>query len=220
MVFYKKLTGRKKNDKINSGFLSEKKKSVFFEKLSVWIRGNFFIPDARKYWIKPSIKLLKTYIQENNVDVIISSGPPHSTHLIAKDLASTYKIPWIADFRDPWTNIDFYNDLLLTKWADSKHKKLEKSVLENANVTLTIGETLASELRELGAKKVEVVENGYDLNDIKQDTISLDDKFTIAHIGSFTPSRNIDSFWMAISELIKEDESFSNSFELKLIGKS
>ena len=217
--FYKKLTGRKKNDKINSGFLSEKKKSVFFEKLSVWIRGNFFIPDARKYWIKPSIKLLKTYIQENNVDVIISSGPPHSTHLIAKDLASTYKIPWIADFRDPWTNIDFYNDLLLTKWADSKHKKLEKSVLENANVTLTIGETLASELRELGAKKVEVVENGYDLNDIKQDTISLDDKFTIAHIGSFTPSRNITSFWMAISELIKEDEYFSNSFELKLIGK-
>jgi len=217
--FYKKLTGRKKNDKINSGFLSEKKKSVFFEKLSVWIRGNFFIPDARKFWIKPSIKLLKTYIQENNVDVIISSGPPHSTHLIAKDLASIFKIPWIADFRDPWTNIDFYNDLLLTKWADSKHKKLEKSVLENANVTLTIGETLASELRQLGAKKVEVIENGYDLNDIKQDAISLDDKFTIAHIGSFTPSRNIASFWMAISELIKEDESFSNSFELKLIGK-
>ena len=217
--FYKKLTGRKKSDKINSGFLTEKKKSIFFEQLSIWIRGNLFIPDARKYWIKPSIKLLKAYIKKNQVDVIISSGPPHSTHLIAYDLATCFNIPWIADFRDPWTNIDFYDELLLTNWADKKHKKLEKLVLNNADVTLTIGQTLAKELKELGAKRVEIVENGYDPSDIKEDKLNLDDKFTIAHIGSFTPSRNIDSFWIAISELLKEDESFSKLFQLKLIGK-
>ena len=217
--FYKKLTGRKKNDKINSGFLSEKKKSVFFEKFSIWVRGNLFIPDARKYWIKPSIKLLKAYIKKNQVDVIISSGPPHSTHLIANNLAIFFKIPWIADFRDPWTNIDFYNDLMLTQWADKKHIKLEKLVLNNADITLTIGKTLAMELKDLGAKRVEIIENGYDSTDIKQSTHSLDDKFTIAHIGSFTPSRNISSFWIAISELLKEDESFLNLFQLKLIGK-
>jgi hypothetical protein len=82
--FYKKVTGRKKEDKINSGFLSETKKSKFTEELSKWIRGNLFIPDARKFWVKPSVKFLSQYIENNPIDVIVSSGPPHTTHLIAK----------------------------------------------------------------------------------------------------------------------------------------
>jgi hypothetical protein len=125
-IFYKRFTGRKKNDKINSGFLNNKKKNKILESISVWIRGNLFIPDARKFWIKPSVNYLNNFIKDNPVDFIISSGPPHSTHLIALGIQKLNKIPWLADFRDPWTNIDFYKDLKLSKWADSKHKKIRK----------------------------------------------------------------------------------------------
>ena len=68
----------------------------------------------------------------------------------------------MSDFRDPWTNIDFYKELKLTKLADKKHKRLEKQVLNNADLVLTVGNQLSNELNDLGAKHVEVIENGYD----------------------------------------------------------
>ena len=217
---YKKFTGRKKNEKINSSFLNDKKQNKILESISVWIRGNLFIPDARKFWIKPSIKFLHNYIKNNPVDFIISSGPPHSTHLIALGIQKFNKTPWLADFRDPWTNIDFYKDLKLSDWADRKHTKLEKNVLSSANIVLTIGEQLKNELKELGAKNVEVIENGYDIEDFKNDDPNfLDSKFTIAHIGSFSPSRNHQVLWKVLNEIINENNNFANKLQLKLIGK-
>ena len=218
--WYKKLSGRKQNDNINSGFLSEnKKKSKLIESISVWVRGNLFIPDARKYWIKPSVKFLSNYLKENKVDAIISSGPPHSMHLIALALKKKFNIPWIADFRDPWTNIDYYQDLKLSKRSDQKHKRLEKNVLLNTDIALSVGKTLAKELQALGSNKVEVIENGYDPEDFNLKESTLDKKFTIAHIGSFTPSRNHPILWESIKELIKENKEFADHLQLKLIGK-
>ena len=216
---YKKFVGVKKDEKINTGFLTESKKPKKTEKLAVWIRGNFFIPDARKFWVKPSVKYLRKYLTENKVDAIISTGPPHSMHLIALQLKNEFKhIPWIADFRDPWTNIDFYKDLMLSKSADKKHQKLEQAVLKNADVTLTIGKTLGAELLELGAKRVEVITNGFDKND-SQGVIELDEKISLAHIGSMTSTRNPEVLWTALSELIKENPEFENKLEIKLVGK-
>jgi len=218
--WYKKLSGRKQNDNINSGFLSEnKKKSKLIESISVWVRGNLFIPDARKFWIKPSVKFLSNYLTENKIDAIISSGPPHSMHLIALVLKKKFNIPWIADFRDPWTNIDYYQDLKLSKRSDQKHKKLEKNVLLNADIALSVGKTLAKELQVLGSNNVQVIENGYDPEDFSLNKSALDEKFTIAHIGSFTPSRNHPILWESIKELIKENKEFSDHLQLKLIGK-
>jgi hypothetical protein len=217
---YKKISGRNKNDTINSGFLAESKKSKFSENLGKWVRGNFFIPDARKYWIKPSIKYLSNFLNDNPADLIISSGPPHSTHLIAMDLKNKFQIPWVSDFRDPWTNIDFYKELKLTNWADAKHKRLEKYVLTNSDLVLTVGNQLKQELTELGASKVEVVENGYDTEDFNDPkTLKLDNEFTIAHIGSFTPSRNHKILWQSLKEISLENKKFRNDFKLKLIGK-
>jgi glycosyltransferase involved in cell wall biosynthesis len=109
--FYKKFTGKKSTTKINSGFLNDKKSPGLVEQLSVWIRGNLFIPDARKFWIKPSVRFLTKYLKENHVDAIVSTGPPHSMHLIALAIKTRLNIPWLADFRDPWTDIDYYKDL-------------------------------------------------------------------------------------------------------------
>ena len=217
---YKLFSGKNKTDGINSGFLSEKKGSSLVESLSKWIRGNLFIPDARKFWIKPANQFLNHYLQNNAIDVIISSGPPHSTHLIGLSLKNKFQIPWLSDFRDPWTNIDFYKDLKLTKLADQKHKKLENDVLVQSDIVLTIGKQLSKELKTLGAKRVEIIENGFDPQDFLDDTNhELDEKFSIAHIGSFTPSRNHLVLWKALSHLVDEQEEFKSKLEIKLIGK-
>tara|TARA_B100001287_G_scaffold275587_1_gene283639 strand:+ start:7601 stop:8902 length:1302 start_codon:yes stop_codon:yes gene_type:complete len=217
---YKKLIGRKKEETINSGFLVETEKSKLLENLGKWVRGNFFIPDARKFWIRPSVKTLSSFLIKTPVDLIISSGPPHSTHLIGKQLKSKFNIPWVSDFRDPWTNIDYYKELKLTKWADYKHKILERDVLKSSNLVLTVGNQLKSELIDLGASNVEVIENGFDHEDFtKNDINNLDDKFTIAHIGSFTPSRNHKILWQALKQICMEDRAFKKDFRLKLIGK-
>lgn len=216
---YKKFIGQKKGEKINTGFLSERKKPSLTEKLSVWIRGNFFIPDARIFWIKPSIKFLEKYLKDNPVDVIISTGPPHSMHLIALGLKKKLNIPWVADFRDPWTNIDFYSDLMLTSWADKKHHRLEKKVLHQADCILTIGETMKQEFIELGTKKVEAITNGYDEDDVYTGEVEKDKKFSIAHIGTLVKSRNPEVLWKVLSELTKENKDFEKDLELKLVGK-
>ena len=217
---YKKFTGRKKEDKINSGFLSEKKNPKLLEKLSIWIRGNLFIPDARKFWIKPSVNFLTNYLIDNPVDIVVSSGPPHSSHIIALKLKEKNKLPWLADFRDPWTNIDYYKELLLSKKSDLKHKKLENFVLTKADKVITIGKSLSEELKALGANNIDVIENGFDPDDFQSNEyISLDKKFSIAHIGSFTPSRNHIIFWQAIKELIAENSNFSKELKLQLVGK-
>jgi hypothetical protein len=216
--FYKKLLGKKSNEKINTGFLTEQKKPKRIESFSVFVRGNFFIPDARKFWIKPSTNYLTDYLKNNPVDAVISTGPPHSMHLIAMGLKKNFPdLPWIADFRDPWTNIDFYKDLKLTTWADKKHKRLEREVLQTANTVITIGKTLGNELVELGAKKCVVIHNGFDESDLPQEGHQppLDSKFTIAHIGSMNKARNPNVLWQALSELVKENSEFSEITPIK-----
>lgn len=217
---YRKFVGKKKDEKINAGFLKEKNaKNKWVENFSVWVRGNFFIPDARKYWIKPSIKILTTYLKNNPVDYIISSGPPHSMHLIGRGLKRELGIPWVADFRDPWTNIDFYKELKLTKMADRKHHKLEKSVLTEADLCVTIGPRMKQEFEAFGAKNVTVITNGYDEEDLPEFTVEKDEKFSIAHIGTLNSSRNPIVLWQVLSELVQEIEDFKSNLEIKLVGK-
>ena len=217
---YKKVMGRKKDEKINAAFLSEKKNNPVLETLSVWIRGNFFIPDARKFWIRPSVKYLAKRLQTNPPDLIISTGPPHSMHLIAKPLASALKIPWIADFRDPWTNIDFYRDLRLTRSSDRRHHALERTVLQKADEVTVISDTMADDFRKLWPRKYTVITNGYDAADLPPvQTIVPDRKFTIAHIGTLVSTRNPLTLWEALQQLIAADDDFRNDLEIKLIGK-
>ncbi|MDQ3191464.1 MAG: glycosyl transferase family 1 [Bacteroidota bacterium] len=216
---YKRFTGVKKEEKVNAGFLSETEKPKLAQKVAVWIRGNFFIPDARRFWIKPSVKYLKDYLKENPVDAIVSTGPPHSMHLIALELKKHSNLPWLADFRDPWTNIDYYDQLMLSKMADMKHKSLEKKVIETADVLVTVGTTMKEEFLALGASEVEVITNGFDEEDLQQSEITLDEKFSLAHIGSLVSTRNPESLWRVLKSLISKSDEFKNDLEIKLVGK-
>lgn len=224
---YRLITGKAGNEKITVSFLEEKKsKQSRIAKLSKWIRGNLFIPDARMLWIKPSIKFLLEYLKKNKVDIIVSTGPPHSMHLIALGIKQNYPdINWIADFRDPWTNIDFLNDLHLTHFAKKKHQNLEKKVLQNADAVITISYQLTNELKQLDTlhpEKFYTITNGFDeddylnLNQIKKNDSS---SIILTYAGLMPKNRNPQVLWEAIAELKKENLIPSN-FQIQLIGKT
>ncbi|HOP44190.1 MAG TPA: glycosyltransferase, partial [Flavobacteriales bacterium] len=163
---YKRLTGRGVKEKVHTAFLSEEKREGWRDRMALWVRSNFFIPDARVGWVGPSVRFLKQYLREHPVDVIVTTGPPHSMHLIGLRLKRALGIRWVADFRDPWTNIDFYRQLKLSRSADRRHRRLEAEVLREADTVVAVGWTLADELRDLGAKRVEVITNGFDPADV------------------------------------------------------
>ncbi len=217
---YRKVTGKKRSAKFKAGYISEASSGTWKSKLSVFIRGNFLIPDPRKFWIRPSIKYLSKYLKKNDVDLIISTGPPHSMHLIALGLKKRFDIPWIADFRDPWTDIDFYAKLKLTKWADKKHHKLEREVLSQADHVVTVGKTCASDLAAIGNRKVVAINNGYDPLDYNFEKKKLDKTFTISHFGAFNRDRNPASLWLALSELAKNNHEFGKLIRIQLIGQT
>ena len=220
-TLYKRFTGQKKDKRINTGFLSENEKPKFAEDLAVWIRGNFFIPDARKFWIRPSIKFLRKYLKNNPVDAIVSTGPPHSMHIIAMGLKKSLNIPWVADFRDPWTNIDFYPKLKLSKWADNKHKRLEKKVLKSANEVVTVSWNWAKDFQSIVQREVKVITNGFDQDNFKDTAgIKLDKQFTLVHIGAMNADRNPESLWKALGELVESVPGFGDELEIKLIGSN
>jgi glycosyltransferase involved in cell wall biosynthesis len=222
---YKKLVGRKKEEGIGAGFVSDKKQPGKAESLAVWVRGNFFIPDARRFWIRPSVKFLAHWLSQNKVDAIVSTGPPHSMHLIALGLKK--KMPhlkWVADFRDPWTNIDFYEELKLSSWADAKHRRLERKVLQTANAVVSVGKTMSDEFGEILAQanssnRLEVIPNGYDPDAVDEAACTPDAKFSIAHIGTLNRSRNPHELWNVLSALVKENAAFAADLEIKLVGK-
>lgn len=216
---YKKITGKKKDEKLVVGTVSEQKRSLT-QKLSVWVRGNVFIPDARKFWIRPSVKYLTKYLKENKVDAIVSTGPPHTTHLIAMGVAKRFNIPWLADFRDPWTNIDFYHELMLTNWADKKHKRLEKQVFESANQVVTVSWSWAEDMKNISGRMPMVITNGFDPADFSNaGNIALDKNFTITHAGSLNDDRNPHILWEVLNEMCKTVEGFRKDLELKFIGQ-
>lgn len=207
---------KNKTKKMNSGIIPNKKKQQFLDKVLLWIRGNLFIPDARYFWVKPSVSFLEKYIIDNNIDTVITSGPPHSLHLIGLGLKKKLDLKWYADFRDPWTTIGYHKTLRLSAFAAKKHKKLESEVLNTADSIIVTSATTKTEFRALTTKPITVITNGYDVERV--DSHTLDSKFSLAHIGSFLSDRNPLILWESIKELLNEVPSFKTHLEIKLIG--
>lgn len=207
---------KNKTKKMNSGIIPNQKKQSFLDKLLLWIRGNLFIPDARFFWVKPSVAYLEKYILEHKIDTIVTSGPPHSLHLIGLELKNNLNLKWFADFRDPWTTIGYHKSLRLSDFAAQKHKKLESEVLNTADTIIVTSKTTKKEFEALTTKPIEVITNGYDVENVEKQP--LDTRFSLAHIGSFLSARNPKILWQALVELIAEIPEFKSHLEIKLIG--
>lgn len=210
------IFSKNKTKKISSGIIPNQKKQTLIEKTLLWVRGNLFIPDARVLWVSPSVRFLRKYIQEHQIDTIVTSGPPHSLHLVGLQLKKELNLTWLADFRDPWTTIGYHKALKLSAYAAKKHKALEKEVLTTADTIIVTSKTTKKEFEALTSKPIAVITNGYDVEQISKQP--LDTKFTLAHIGSFLSERNPRVLWEVLQELVAENSAFKNDFELKLIG--
>ena len=207
---------KNKTKKISSGIIPNQKKQSFLDKTFLWIRGNLFIPDARVFWVKPSVAYLEKYIVENNIDTIVTSGPPHSLHLIGLELKQKLNLKWFADFRDPWTTIGYHKSLRLSSFAAKKHKALEHQVLNTADTIIVTSKTTKTEFQAITTKPIAVITNGYDTEQVEKQT--LDTKFSLAHIGSFLSERNPLILWESLIELTHEIPDFKSHLEIKLIG--
>lgn len=212
---FAKLLSGKKTKSISSGIINSEDQSLI-EKAMLWIRGNFYIPDARKNWVQPSITYLSQVLSKEDIDTVITTGPPHSIHLIGQGLKEQHGIHWLADFRDPWTSIGYHKKLRLTAASRRKHKELEHLVLNSADQLIVTSNTTKTEFQGITATPVEVITNGYD-TDYKGGA-HLDDKFTLAHIGSLLSGRNPKNLWKVLSELAAENESFRSDLQLNFIG--
>jgi glycosyltransferase involved in cell wall biosynthesis len=201
---YRKLSNKKE---IPYGGFSNQKKVTAFEKLSRWIRGNLFIPDPRKGWNKYALKKALELIESEKIEVVITSGPPHSTHLIGEKIKELTGIRWIADFRDPWTDIYYYKELYHSGMAIWYDKILEKKVLSKADKIITVSEEVGKLLLKKipsESEKIIVIPNGYDEADFKNARPLENEFFTIAYTGTISMSYRIESFVEAIYLLPNE----------------
>ncbi len=204
-----------KSKKESAGFLNPN--PSFFGKILQYIRANYFIPDARKFWIQPSVKFLKSYLEKNQIDVVITTGPPHSLHLIGLELKQQTNIKWISDFRDPWTEIDYFHQLPLTKKAKEKHQELEQNVLRNSDKVIVVGNTMKDNFLQY-TDKIDVITNGFDTEETL-DLAALDTTFSITHVGMMNADRNPKILWQVLKELSDENSSFKTDLRIRLIGK-
>lgn len=189
------------------------------QKLSLYIRGNFFIPDPRVMWVKPSVKFLKSYLKDHPVDAIVTTGPPQSMHLIGLELSKATGLPWIADFRDPWTKMFYFKHLGLTKRSEEKHLKLEKQVLDGATRVIAVSPMVRDDFQSMTDTRVELITNGFDEDDFNNH-IETDENFNITHTGLFAADGNPETLWKVLADKCSSDNEFRRALRIRLVGKT
>lgn len=184
LQLYSKMTTGNKQTGVPYGAVDTKGKSLF-QKMSAFVRGNIVLPDARKYWKRYAYSAALDLINKGAIDLIISTGPPHSTHLIAQALKKHTGLPWIADFRDPWTEVFYNKDLYRTNWAIRKDEKMEKGVIQAADAVLCVSAYTAElvQAKTTDPKKVSTIINGYDHELFQRIPANTYSDFTITYVG-------------------------------------
>jgi len=213
---YRKLTGAKSTEvtEISSG------KKTWKQRLSLWVRANLFVPDPRVGWVRPSVKALRKYLKAHPVDVMVTTGPPHSVHLIGQQLHKELGIPWIPDFRDPWTAMYYLRYLPMTSCTWKKIQKQEQAVLDQCSTVLACTPLVQEELQACTGTPVACITNGFDEQDFTGPALSTgNNAFTITHTGLFAADGNPLGLWRVLGQMAAQDAAFKQALQLRLVGK-
>ena len=196
-------------------------KKTFKQRLVVGLRGNLFVPDPRVGWVGPSVRYLKKYLKDNPVDTIVTTGPPHSMHLIGQRLKRATGIRWIADFRDPWTEMHYFKHMGLLPWTAATHRSMEQKVLERADAVIAVSAPVRNDFQARTAKPVYLITNGFDMDDFAAFPEPLPrNSFTLVHTGLFASDGNPLRLWDVLSRKCAEDRSFKEQLRIRLAGKT
>ncbi len=217
--FYARLAGRS-DDEVDVGSV-EGQQETGMERLARWIRANLFLPDARVGWVPFSVWRGRQLVAEGDVDAILTTGPPHSTHLAGAALQALTGVPWVADFRDPWTDINYYDELPHTRWARRLDAALERTVLRQARAVTTVSPTwrdlLTGKTGRTAGEAITVVQNGFDVDDLSPgEAAPSTEAFEVTHVGSLYASRNPTGLWRALRRL--RDEGVMPALRIRLVG--
>ena len=193
-------------------------RKTFKQRLSLWIRGNLFVPDPRVGWVRPSVRFLKEYLKEHPVDVIVTTGPPHSMHLIGQRLHKDLGIPWIPDFRDPWSRMYYLKHLPMTRCTWRRLRAMEQAVLDDCSTVLAVTPLVQEEFRAQTSTPVAMITNGYDGGDFEQ-AVEPDGHFNIVHTGLFAADGNPLTFWKVLGVKAWAEPDFKEALRLRLVGK-
>lgn len=241
-AIYRRLTGGKAGQEVNP--VNAQKKS-WKQRLSLWIRGNCFIPDPRVGWVRPSVRFLKKYLREHPVDAVVTTGPPQSVHLIGLRLKKELGLRWIADFRDPWTEMFYYKHLGLSAAADRRHRRLEQAVLDGADKIISVSPPVAADFQAKTKTPVVLITNGFDESDFRGESPCAGvvepgcpgfsraifsgsgkpgpqarrNEIRLVHTGLFAADGNPLKLWDALAERCEADPDFRARLQIRLAGK-
>lgn len=216
-LFGKGGQGQQEVNPLNSSDASLK------SRLPRWLRGNLFVPDPRVGWVRPSVRFLEKYLLEHPVDAVVTTGPPQSMHLIGRELKRRTGVCWIADFRDPWTEMFYYKHLNLGKAADRRHHRMEQSVLDEADAVIAVSPPVRDDFAAHAKSPVYLITNGFDTDDYRfagEERESGDGKFRIVHTGLFAADGNPLNLWDALAAKCASDRGFAARLEIRLAGKT
>lgn len=189
------------------------------QQLFAWIHDNMLIPDARAPWVDPAVSFLTDYLINAKVSVVLSTGPPHSMHLVGQALARNLDLPWVADFRNPWRiNLEEDHRIPPLAWSRKKHRRLRQSVIRGADALVVTAPTYVAELQFAGANFVEVLTDGFDYADLPKPRVLNRNRFIIHHSGDLTPDTNHEVFWEALRNVGRGVLGFQSNVEIELVG--
>ncbi len=190
------------------------------KRLSLFIRGNFFVPDPRCGWVRPSVRFISGWLREHPVDAVVTTGPPHSMHLIGRGLHRRLGIPWVADFRDPWTKMFYFKDLRMLPCIRRRHLRLEQSVLDEASAVVAVSPQVRDDFAARTKTRVELITNGYDAADFEGPEPEAEHvHFTLTHTGNIGADGDPAVLWQVLANLCSTDQGFRAGFRLRLCGK-
>lgn len=210
--FFHSITGGREKNNVQQGLVMEKGQRTFTDKLSVWVRGNIFLPDPRVFWVRKASTYAIELVKKEGVSIVITTGPPHSIHLIGKRIKRKTNIKWLADFRDPWSKWDVLQKLNTSSLAMKIHRSLESSVIRHADQITTVSGRLAESLND-----ADVINNGVTFSSDK-DVDQSEAKFTIGYFGMLNELRNPKQFWMMLDQMCRENTDFAGKLHINIGG--
>lgn len=192
----------------------------FLSKAGIWMRGNLLVPDPRIFWVRPSAQFLESFLADNRIGHIITTGPPHSLHLIGYRLKKKNpKLKWFADFRDPWSEWGLLDSLNVTAFVRNIHRKLEARVLATADEVITITPFYKQQFERLGNRPVRLLTNGFDEDDFVAAKPVRSPVFVIRHVGIVNEKCNPRPFMEAVNQLLQEAPDFAAQTRIEFIGE-